>query len=352
MKINKLLVSAIIASTIFISCSKDDEPKVPKGKYDNGIIVSNEGAFSGGTGTINYISDDYKTEEAEVYKKVNNENLGTIVQSIGFIGDEAYIVVNVGNKIAVANRYTMEKKAAITADLSNPRYIAFANGKGYVTNWGEGGNKTDDYVAVIDLKSNTVSKKISVAEGPERIIANGNKLYLSHKGGWGTGNSVTVIDATTDKVHTTITVGTKPDELFFANNGSLIVSCEGKAITNWNPNEVLAKISVINTGSNEVTSTIDVPTGIHPNTMVNSNGKIYFSSGGKVYEMNESASTYNATELFSTPASAMSIRDKKLYVADAKKNRTNGTLKIFDIATKTEKKSFTVGLIPGEIYFN
>ncbi|TYP99187.1 YVTN family beta-propeller protein [Tenacibaculum adriaticum] len=353
MKTNKLVVLLIIALTVLASCSSDsNEPTAPKGDYDNGIIVTNEGDFTGGTGTINYISNDYTAEEAKVYEKVNNETLGTIVQSIGFDENRAYIVVNVANKISITDRYTMEKLGEISTDLSNPRFIAFANGKGYVTNWGDGGSTDDDYVAVIDLDTNSVTNKITVAEGPERIIANGNKLYVSHKGGWGVGNSVSVLDATSDSVVANITVGIAPDELFFNSNGSLMVSCEGQAASTWNPTEVLAEISVISTGSNTVTKTIEVPTEVHPNTMVKEDGKIYFSSEGKVYEMSESASTYNATELFSTPVYGMNVREGKLYITDAKDYVSNGSLKVFDISTKAEEKEFTVGINPGKIYFN
>ncbi len=48
--------------------------------------------------------------------------------------------------------------------------MTFANGKGYVTDWGDGGSATDDVVAIINLATNTVESSISVGEGPEQII--------------------------------------------------------------------------------------------------------------------------------------------------------------------------------------
>ena len=39
----------------------------------------------------------------------NDEDLGNVVQSIGFTENEAFIVANVSNKINVVNRYTFEK---------------------------------------------------------------------------------------------------------------------------------------------------------------------------------------------------------------------------------------------------
>jgi YVTN family beta-propeller protein len=352
MNLKKTVFLVALSGFLFASCESDNVPYEPKGVYENGILIANEGAFSGGTGTINFISDDYVTVESEVYNKVNNETIGTILQSIGFNGDNAYIIANVGNKISIANRYTMKKITQISDVLNNPRYIAFANGKGYVTNWGEGSDATDDFIAVIDLASNTISSTISVAEGPEQIIANGNTLYISHKGGWGSGNSVTVINAITNKVEKSITVGDVPDEMVLDSSGNLLVSCEGNAATSWNPTEVLGSLISINTTTNEISSTIDFASGFHPNNIVFNNATIYFSTSSSIYKMSESSTTIPTTAIISTPVNGISVNDNKIYVTDVKDYISNGTLKIFDATTNTELKEFIVGLIPSKIYFN
>lgn len=352
MNIKKTIFLATLSGVLFTSCDKT-EPLLHRGDYDQGIIVSNEGAFSGGTGTLNYISDDYTTEEATIYKNVNNESLGTIVQSIGFNDDKAYIVANVANKISVADRFSMEKITEITTDLNNPRYIAFANGKGYITNWGDGADNSDDYVAVLDLSTATVTGKIIVSEGPEHIIANGNTLYISHKGGWGSGNSVTVINTTNNTIVKTISVGEVPDEMAIDNNGFLLVSCEGKSATSWNPTEVLGALTKINTTTNTVSSTINFPTEFHPGKMVYNDGSIYLAADSKVYKMSDDATAIPTSEIVSGAAAyGMSVNNNKLYVSDALDYSKNGLLRIFDLKTNTKLKEFTVGVSPGGIYFN
>jgi hypothetical protein len=76
------------------------------------------------------------------------KTLGDTGQDIGLYNDLAFVVLNYSNKIEVINRYTMVHVATIDSGLSNPRFIAFW--KGYVTNWGNGGSATDDYVAVVN----------------------------------------------------------------------------------------------------------------------------------------------------------------------------------------------------------
>jgi YVTN family beta-propeller protein len=352
MNLKKTVVLIAISGFLFASCDKDNELVLPKGDYDNGILIANEGAFSGGTGTVTFISDDYTVTEEKIYNKVNDENIGTILQSIGFNNDDAYLIANVGNKIAVADRFTMKKITEITGDLNNPRYIAFANGKGFVTNWGDGSNTTDDFVAVIDLTTNTISNKISVAEGPEQIIANGNFLYVSHKGGFGSGSTVSVIDASTNTIVKMISVGDIPDELAIDASGNVLVSCEGKAETSWNPTEVLGSLVTINTTSNEVSATLEFDSGFHPNAMVLNSGNIYLSTSSSVYKMLESATTIPASAIINTTVYGISVNENKVYITDAKDFQNNGTLKIFDATTNVELKEFTVGLIPGKIYFN
>jgi YVTN family beta-propeller protein len=352
MNFKKTVFLIAISGFLFASCTSDNELVLPKGDYDNGILIANEGAFSGGTGTVTFISDDYTVTEEKIYNTVNDENIGTILQSIGFNNDDAYLIANVGNKIAVADRFTMKKITEITGDLNNPRYIAFANGKGFVTNWGDGSNTTDDFVAVIDLTTNTISSKISVAEGPEQIIANGNFLYVSHKGGFGSGSTVSVINASTNTIVKMISVGDIPDELAIDASGNILVSCEGKAETSWNPTEVLGSLVTINTTSNEVSATLDFDSGFHPNAMVLNSGNIYLSTSSSVYKMLESATTIPASAIINTTVYGISVNENKVYITDAKDFQNNGTLKIFDATTNVELKEFTVGLIPGKIYFN
>ena len=71
----------------------------------------------------------------------------------------------------------MAKVGTISTGLVNPKYIAFASGKAFVTNWGNPTIATDDFVAVIDLNTNLVTSSIPVEESPGRILSNNGKLY-------------------------------------------------------------------------------------------------------------------------------------------------------------------------------
>jgi YVTN family beta-propeller protein len=353
MNFKKIVLFTAIFNLLLISCNNNNnELELPKGDFENGTLIANEGSFSGGTGTVNFISDDYIITEEKVYNKVNNENIGTILQSIGFNNEAAYLIANVGNKIVVANRFTMKKITEITGDLNNPRYIAFAKGNGYVTNWGDGSDAEDDFVAVIDLATNMISSKILITEGPEQIISNGNFLYVSHKGGFGSGNTVSVINAATNTIVTSISVGDIPDELAIDINGNILVSCEGKAETSWNPTEVLGSLVTINTTTNEVRTTLNFAAGFHPNGMVLNESNIYLATSNSVFKMSETATSIPTSAIINTTVYGISVNENKIYITDAKNFQDNGSLKIFDASTNLELKDFTVGLVPSKVYFN
>ena len=104
MKISKLLASAFALTLLFnISCRTEDDPIVepePKGAYENGILMSNEGNFGTPTATVSFISNDLNTVENNIYSTNNgNAALGDVLQTIGFQGDNAYMVLNNSNKI-------------------------------------------------------------------------------------------------------------------------------------------------------------------------------------------------------------------------------------------------------------
>lgn len=357
MKIGKIAMLVLAGTFFFVSCNNDDNNTndVPLGAYDDGILVLSEGNFGGGNSAVSFISEDFLNQQNNIYSVVNGENLGDTGQDIGFMGNLAYIVMNGSNKIHVVNRFTFEHVTTISEGLVNPRYIAFANGKGYVTNWGNGGVSTDDYVAVIDLNSNTVIKNIPVAEGPERIIEEDDKLYVAHKGGYGVGSTVSVIPASTDVVATTYNVADNPNSLE-VEDGILYVLCGG--VQAWSPGDVptIGSLKQINLASGNIVS-YDFPLGQHPSNLVIEDDKMYYTIAEKVFTKDLSTTALPAQQLFSATAQGVygiysfAVEDGKIFVGDAKDYNSNGSVYVYSM-TGSLLNEFTVGVTPTGIYFN
>ena len=321
------------------------------GDYANGILVSNEGPFSNGTGTVTFISEDLSVVNNGIYKMTNDEDLGNVVQSIGFTENEAFIVANVSNKINVVNRYTFEKIASITDGLNNPRYFIEANGKGYVTNWGDTADETDDFVAIINLQNYTVEGTISVILGPEAILAKDNTVYVAHQGAWGQNNKVSVINTTSNELIKTLTVGDVPNSMQLDASGNLWVLASGKPA--YTGDETAGVLTKINTGTNEVDNSFQFETTQHPSSLNLDAGILYYRLGDTVFEQSLSATSLNMeTVLEGVSFYTMVVNNGRLYGTDAGDYASNGTLTVYNLNTELTIKALTVGIIPGGIYFN
>lgn len=316
--------------------------------FQNGILISNFG--SAASGTISFISNDYTTTQQQIYNSVNSEDVGNGLVSIGFNNNQAYIITTDDNKITVVNRYSFLKEATITTGLNNPRHFVSLGDKGYVTNWGDPAITTDDFIAVIDLATNTVETTIPVEEGPERILVLNNKLYVSHKGGLNYNNIISVIDTTDTASIPTIPVGDVPDEMIFDASNNIWVICEGKPASSGS--ETAGTLKKINTSDDTVVTTIDFASTEHPKTLSYESGTLYYDLAGGVYSLLETETTLPIAPIITTPAYALSVENGKLYTTDAVDMISDGTLKVFDLTDNSEIQSITVGVIPGGIYFN
>lgn len=349
----KKAVFAVSIILLAFSCNNNDDSNNspdPLGVYENGLFITNEGNYSQGNGSVSFISDDLTYVENNVFSNVNGSLLGDTVQSIGFNGELAYIVVNNSQKIEVVNRYTFESVATISSGLMNPRFITFVSGKGYVTNWGDGTDPSDDFIAVINLGTNAVESTIPVEEGPEKILANGTTIYVAHQGGYSQNNIVSVINTSSNTV-STVTVGDVPNSLQIVGSNSLYVMCGGKP--SWIGDETAGQLMVINTSNNAVEKTYDFSPTQHPSNLVFEGSSLYYMLDGSIFEMASGAANLPTTAEFENVFFyEMTVKNGKLFAADAGDFTSNGFLKVYDLATKSEIATKEVGVIPNGIFFN
>lgn len=324
--------------------------------FENGILVLHEGNFGAGNASVSFVSNDLSQAQNGIFKSVNEvDNWGDTAQSITFNGDLGYIVVNNSQKIEVVNRYTFESVATIggpdKADFSNPRNMVIVNGKGYVTNWGDGSNPSDDFVAVINLENNTMESPISVAEGPEKIVATANTIYVAHQGGFSQNNIISVIDATNNEVTTTITVADRPNSLQLDASGNLWALSGGNPA--WTGNETAGQLDRISIADNSIAETLTFAETEHPGALSADGGNLYYYLSGSVFKMGMSDTALPQTAaLTGLSFYDMTVNEGRLYGVDAKDFVSNGSLEVYDLDNNSLLTSEAVSIIPTAIYFN
>lgn len=349
-KSNLLLCFAFLA--IFTSSCSDEngDPQEPKGDYVNGYFVTNEGPFQNGTGTITFVENGGPVSQ-NVYKNVNGEDLGNIVNSMYFADDKGYIVVNNSNKIVVVNRFTMEKEAVIDGDdIHNPRHFIASNGKGYISNWGDPSNTEDDFITVVSLNDNSILATIPVGEGPERMLINSGNLFVCLQGGFGQNNKVVVINTDNDSVQEDLTVGDVPNSIVLDDNSDIWVLCQGKP--SFTGDETNGSLFKIESGSNTLSS-FDFTTIQHPTLLNYESDDLYYNLDGKVYRfgIDESDLPADAIEGLDGYYYAMAINNGQLYATDAGDYASEGTLKVFNLVSGDLLQTISTGIIPGQVVF-
>ncbi|MFS4418662.1 YncE family protein [Maribacter sp. 2307ULW6-5] len=348
-----------LAGLLFTGCNDDDEVTDPNSEplpYENGALVLHEGGFGAGNASVSFIPDDYTGVENGIFKSVNAvATWGDTAQSMAFDGDLAYIVVNNSQKIEVVNRYTFETVWTIgggdTGDFLNPRYMAIANGKGYVSNWGDGSDPTDDFIAVVNLEAGEVEAKIPVGEGPERLLAKDNAVYVAMQGGFGQNNIVSVIDAMTNTLSTTITVADRPNSLQLDADGNLWVLSGGNP--SWTNNETAGQLDKISTDTNVVDASFTFDQTEHPSYLSVDEGSLYYYLNGAVFEMDMSNTTLPTEAAISgRNYYDMAVEGGRLYGLDAKDFASPGSVEIYNLDNRSLLTTLEVGINPGEVYFN
>jgi len=354
MKLLKRFTYLFISTLLLFSCSSDDDNTVitdpePLGDYENGILVTNEGPFGTGSGTVTFVSEDYIPVDEKIFSDVNGTDLGNIVQSMGFSEDNAYIVANNSHKIEVVNRYTFESIATIDEGLNNPRYFVAVGTNGYVTNWGDPNDEADDFVAIIDLTSNTVTSTISVAFGPEKIIESRGNIYIAHQGGYSQNSILTIINAASNSFITTIEVGDVPNSMVIS-EGNLWILCGGNP--NWTGNETNGRLVKMDVDTNSIVQAFDFELIEHPSNLTLNGTNLIYNLDGGVYSKDTSSTSLPTNSIIDGFFYSMTAKDGKLYATDAGDFASNGTLKIYDLVTNAEEQNIEVGIIPGGVYFN
>lgn len=232
--------------------------------------------------------------------------------------------------------------------------MAIANGKGYVTNWGDPENPDDDFVAVVNLESHTVQTKIPVAEGPERVLVKDNIIYVALEGGYNFNTSVVLIDATSDTVTDSITVAEGPNSLQLDAEGNLWVLSGGNPDYLENGIETGGQLQKVDLTSNTVTDTFAFSAADdHPGFLSYVNGSLYYSLKGSIFKMDVlNTSLPEDASITGTDFYDMTVKDSKLYGVDAKDFASNGALEIYDLLDNSLITTKEMGINPGAIYFN
>lgn len=352
MKISKMFLVALGSISLLVSCSQEDNAvPVNSGAYDAGVFILNEGGS--GQGSVSFVSNDFANFVQDVYGTVNNSDLmGKYAQSMFFHGDYAYIIVGGSNAINVVNRETFKLVAKIETGLKNPRYGVAKDGKAYVTNANTynyenpTSGDTDDYIAVINLMTNSIETTISLNATANRIVLENGKLYITEPY---SNDKVLIVNTATNALETPITVGADADTME-VNNGILYVM--------RSPYSGSGEIVKVNLTDSSITSVVFPESLSGAKNLDIFNNKIYYTVDTSVYAMDVTATSASTTALLNYTSTSeygkmygFAVNNNHIFIADGGDFTANSKAYVYSLSGSLEKE-LTVGIGPNGFYFN
>jgi YVTN family beta-propeller protein len=317
----KSLLTILLGTAVLAGCNPDNEigPLVPSAP---GVYVLSEGQFGKGDGTVSAYGIASKTLLIDAFGSVNKSAaLGDVVQDMGVVGgNRGYICVNASNKVEVVSVPDFTSVATIR-NIRQPRYFASTSAtRGYVTSWrGPYTNYAPGKVLVLDLTSNTVIDSITVGRCPEQLtVLNGN-IYVPNS----YDNTVSVIDAATNKVTSTVTVTGGPQTVVADQANNLWVLCSQPYGSTSTPAASLVRFAPGSTAAQ-----LTLPFTSSPGDLRISPDKtqLYYSYNGAEYQMSTTATTAPTTPFIRRNFNGFAIdpRDNSIYGAVSTGYTTNG----------------------------
>jgi hypothetical protein len=334
-----------------VSCDKENN-EGPSGIYRESVFITNEGPFSGGTGTV--LAYNRQTGEVgnDLFEAANGRPLGNIVQSITVSESLAFIAVNNSNKVEVVSMEDFQSIATIE-DISLPRYILVEGEKAYISSW-------DNTIKVVGLEDYTVIESLPAATGPDEMVISGEYLFAVNGGGYGTDSVVSFVNINHKEIFGMIPTGHRPTGIVKDLHGRLWVLSSGRG---WNgfpdPSDTPGNLVCIDPVTREIIAQYPFQaTDQHPDQLVVSDdgSTLYYAYPDGIYRFSVDDPVLQPSPFI--PSSTMYYAlgydpvSDMIYASDPLDYAQNGRIYRFHATDGTSAGSFGAGIVPGGFWFN
>lgn len=171
----------ILFFALLVSCGTDPV-EMPRGAYEEGVLVINEGAFGANDGEIFHFDEDSGELEENIFEKANGRPFAGLIQNMRVFDEHSYLVANTG-KVEIVRSSDFMSVGAVEGELVNSRTLVAADGKLFISDWGaydEAWNNPDSFIAVVDgLEGGSITNKIAISSRPEGMAIRGDRVLVA-----------------------------------------------------------------------------------------------------------------------------------------------------------------------------
>lgn len=332
-----------------------------------GFFLLNEGNMGSNKASLDFFSYETGKYMRNIYPSRNPDivkELGDVGNDLAIYGGKLYAVINCSHYVEVMDVKTAKHVGSI--DILNCRYIAFNEGKAYVSSYAGpvqiDPNARPGKVVEVDTTSLKVTREVVVGYQPEEMVITGGKLYVANSGGYRFPNydtTVSVVDLETFEVINTIDVAINLHRMTKDRFGRIYVSSRG------NYYDVGADVYVIDSNTDRLVGNLGIPAS----EMCISGDSIYMTSVEWNYTTNRNTVSYTLYDVardkivshnFIADGTDKQIQipygiavnpdTKEVFISDAKDYVTPGTLYCFSPEGNL-KWEVTTGDIPAHFAF-
>ncbi len=210
-----------LVAALFAMAANCKKPVDPNGRQSfikgESVFILNEGAFQQGNGSVSVYNKTDKEVENNLFRSINGENPGDVVQSMRVIDGEGYIVVNNSQKIEVAGLDSLLRMAQING-FTSPRYILkVADNKAYVS------ELFGDSLAIVDLSTHSITGKIGIAGWTEEMMMHNGRVLVGNN----SDEFIYIVDPLSDSIVGKITLLAHAKSMAHDSDGDIWVLCSG-----------------------------------------------------------------------------------------------------------------------------
>lgn len=290
--INRSIISLLALS--MWNCTTSDPEAIP---YESGVYIINQGNFGDNNGTLSYLSRSSNAVATNIFVQANPTLIssGSLEDYTEVNGKGILLVDNMTaglDKVEIVESGTFKTLATLKLpDIENPRRVIQAGlNKAYVSCWDVSGSfsagtffKDPGYVALIDLNSSTVVKKIPAVKGVEAMVLVGSEVFAGSVNYSGDKN-LAIINTETNEVKQRIEFGTAPQPI--------AVDAEGKL---W----ILAGKEMIQmvVASRAIEKRLMLPAAPTAITISRDKKTFYYSANNRTYKFGINETTASTTNV-------------------------------------------------------
>src|SRR5690625_188785 len=351
-----LLVTLALFAITLTSCN--DSPVADRQTGDEGlrVLIFNEGNFSDANGTVTSYYPGSGERIADLFQQVNGRLLAGTIQFATRTSDRLYIVTNNQNKIEVVDPVSFKSLDTILipegSGITPIAIEEISPEKAYLS------SLYDTSVYVVDLAQGELTEtQITVGNNPQQMVLSGLHLFVANSG-FGSDNTVSVIDPESDSVIHTIQVGAGPTRLVDGGDGRLWVVAGGYEALDeetWErvpEKDIPGRIDVIDAVRAEHLAVVE--TGGYPRALAldPSTSRAWVVNDSAVQSIDMESYTVTDSEFIPRSFSAIgfSPEERLLYLAENRGYVQDGQILITD-REGAPVDSFRAGIAPRDLLF-